>query len=1137
MATFPILVHSGFYKILLEADSSFRGRVRKTLLRLQSGQWGQGTRVKRLAGVGQAVYEARLDRGNRLLFTAVRAADPNDPERLSTHLQIWDAVHHDKVSRRARRNLVPEAEFLDFATLEQFDIADPPPEPAADIDEASTDATEPLLHFLIPPDGFRTRMGEGISGGVRWYLAPPFMLAAETEFQRMLDAGGEELELKLMQDQYAALQMPGPLLLAGGAGSGKTTIAIHRLVEARLQMESGRILYLSYSSWLVDYARRLYGEVMRARGGNPEVDPPDFFTFPEMYRKLIPPDGPGRRANPVHPAAFAAWFRNSGVSLDAALVWEELRSILKGASLNLGHAMLDQSEYEDLGRKRAPLFVNERAQIFAIAQRYQKWLAGQERMDQIDLCRSAFRELRRGRRRKYDAIVCDEVQDLTELEVRFVLSLSADPGLGGVMLAGDMQQIVNPSGFRWAEARESIMKIAGRRKASTPVHLRRNCRSVRPLVELANTVLALRQEIFGRYEEDSAEDAVIEGPAPVQVVEAERSVLAAIRDFGPRCAILVLDEQEGTRLGRILDTTRIFHVRDAKGLEFDTVVLWKLLESESETIGRFGRRDPRTDRDVRLKQFLQHLYVAVTRARRHLAIYEGPDRHPFWNDDRFRGRLESEPAETLSRLFRQSAAPDEWIKEGDYYSERARYRQAAECYRRAGIEEKETDALAMFAESMEDWSEALELWRRNGRIEPQAGLLEKLGRLEEASSLYRELGHTEDAERLEIAVLEKHGRWAEAGKRWQAGGHAAEAARCYQRAGNTNRALAIEAEMAEAAKDWQRAAECWFKLKSYENAARCFRKCHDKPNGALAMARHHESRKAWSKASSAYRRAGDKPKADECRALAIEAEGDYSKAARLWERLGHKKRALQLYRKAGDQTAIDRFAVESADLRHPQLAKVIEFQERGRFRSAIKLAGARRAVIRTRLAKSRRVFTWKEDPVEDRMLDELYRLEAGMYECQALLAEQAQNWTKAVRYWRRARNPERTKAAQEKAIDALDDPAARGKALLRAGEYERAADAFGLAGRPEGQTEAKARLAERQEQWEEAAAYWQSIDREKDHARCMARAASSSENWTEAARWHNAAGQKTLARQAERNARVQGRAEAVRIRKNQPTLF
>jgi len=272
-------------------------------------------------------------------------------------------------------------------------------------------------------------------------------------------------------------------------------------------------------------------------------------------------------------------------------------------------------------------------------------------------------------------------------------------------------------------------------------------------------------------------------------------------------------------------------------------------------------------------------------------------------------------------------------------------------------------------------------------------------------------------------------------------------------------------------------------------------------------------------------------------ALANEAEGDLSKAARLWERLGHKKRALQLYRKAGDQAAIDRFAIKSADLRRPQLAKVIEFQERKQFRSAIKLAGAWRAVIRKRLGTYRRGFTWREDPVEERLLDELYRLEDRIDECQALLAEQSQNWTKAARHWRRIRNIERAEVAQDKAIDELEDPAARGEALLRTGEYERAADAFGLAGRPERQNEAKARLAERQEQWEEAAGYWQSIDREKEHARCMSRAASAAENWTEAARWHYATGQKTLAKQAERTARVQGRAEAVRIRRNQPTLF
>src|SRR2546427_9148472 len=257
-ATYPILIHSGFYKILRHSQTELRVRVRKTLLRLREGQWSGGTQVKSLAGAAQAVFEARVDAGDRLLFTAIRAADSDDPARLTTHLQVWDVVHHDGIRRRMRRNLVPEAEFLDFKSLEEFEITEPPPEPAAALDEVSTDGTEPLLHFLIPPDGFQSRSGEGITGGVRWYLAPELLLADESEFQRMIDQAEGELELKLMRDQYEILRAPGPLLLAGSAGSGKTTIAIHRLVEARSQMDAGPLLDLSYTPWLGGYAPGLF---------------------------------------------------------------------------------------------------------------------------------------------------------------------------------------------------------------------------------------------------------------------------------------------------------------------------------------------------------------------------------------------------------------------------------------------------------------------------------------------------------------------------------------------------------------------------------------------------------------------------------------------------------------------------------------------------------------------------------------------------------------------------------------------------------------------------------------------------------------------------------------------------------------
>ncbi len=497
MSLFPVLLHPDLYRWLRRSDRVERARVWKTLRRLRDGLWGGGTRVKRLRGIGRPVYEARTDAGDRLLFTIVRSALADDPERLGSHLQVWDFVAHDDAERRARRNSSPEAEFLELETLEEFEIDEPPPHPDADFAEIEAGGPEegeradPLLQFLLPPDGAAPEPREGLPGGIRWFRLAPSVLAGEEEFQRLFDEGGEELELKLTREQYEILAAPGPVLLAGSAGSGKTTVAAHRLAAAVSSPGSPSALYLSYSASLVEHARSLVADLLRARGEDPGRNPPDFFTFGDLYCSLIPREFREHQARAMTEELFREWFRKSGRSLDAALVWEELRSILKGSCLSPSKPMLDEAAYFELGRKRAPLFVNERPEIYRIAQRYQEWLAEEGRSDRIDLCRRALAEARHHKGRHWDVVVCDEVQDLTELEVAFVLSLSSRSDLAGVLLTGDTQQIVNPSGFRWAEVRRLAGKTAHLKAAPPVMRLRRNLRSVRPLVELANALLLL----------------------------------------------------------------------------------------------------------------------------------------------------------------------------------------------------------------------------------------------------------------------------------------------------------------------------------------------------------------------------------------------------------------------------------------------------------------------------------------------------------------------------------------------------------------------------------------------------------------------------------------------------------------------
>ena len=142
---FPVLLHPDLYKSLRSSGQAERARVWKTLLRLRDGHWGGGTRVKRLKGIARPVFEARTDSGDRLIFTVVRSALAGSPERLASHLQMWDLVKHE--------------------TLEQFEIDEPPPHPDAAFSDLAADAAnaaegarewnqaDPLLQFLLPPDG------------------------------------------------------------------------------------------------------------------------------------------------------------------------------------------------------------------------------------------------------------------------------------------------------------------------------------------------------------------------------------------------------------------------------------------------------------------------------------------------------------------------------------------------------------------------------------------------------------------------------------------------------------------------------------------------------------------------------------------------------------------------------------------------------------------------------------------------------------------------------------------------------------------------------------------------------------------------------------------------------------------------
>lgn len=1126
----PVLLHSAFYSALRRQPAERRSRFRRLAERLATGRWGGGTRVKKLRGVAKPVFEARHDDGDRVLFTLARSAAP-DGSGLATYLQVWDLVAHDRVSAAAARvNRAPEAEFLDYDELESETTDGPPPHPGATFDEvpaAGPGAPAGVLELMLAPEDIRLPDREEITGGVRWYLLPERLLVADGEWQALMDGGNDELELKLTSEQYGVVRVPGPLLLSGSAGSGKTTVAVHRLAAACAG--PARVLYLTYSSWLRDHARRLFDALRATRGGEPGLAP-DFLTVEELYRRLLGPGGEGEGRVVDYPE-FARWYGDAFRRSDAALAWEEIRSILKGACLDAGRELLRRDEYEALGRKRAPLFAGERPRLYEVARRWQDRLRAAGRVDEIDLCRRAL-AAHRARPSRWDQVVCDEAQDLAEIQVELLLRLHRGERLEGLFLAGDPQQVINPSGFRWAEVRTAIrerLRALGR-PAPALTSLTRNFRSVRGVVELAGEILAVKRERTGRSDGDETEEAAVAGATPVRVEGSEEELAAVVAGFGPRCAVLVGSAAAAARLQSRLDTTRIFTVPDAKGLEFDVVVLWGLVAADPGPWARL--LDPALDlrEDPACRRALHHLYVAVTRARRHLAVYEPAGAPALWTGARFATRLEVEPARSLERLFVHAARPAEWLKEAEYFLERGRPRQAAECFRRAGEARRETECLALHHERAGDGLAAGRLWLELDELARAARCFEEVEAWSDAAALWHKLEDATATQRCWARAAEGARDWAAAGLAWEALSVWAEAARCWGNVGQRSRQLRCLGEADEAQGRWPEAARRWEEVDAWDRAATAWQRGGRPADARRAEALGHEARGRWGEAARAWGELGDHRRAALAAAAAFEAEERWADAARLWEQIGEAGAAARAWRRAG-QPRDAALCEARADLAAGRAARAAEALETLGDLEAAAQAWARAQVVGQAPTKgaplvlpagSTRRWTEGGRPARLHAAARARRWRSALapaerdarirgLACRVCAAEAAGRLEEAESLWAELGDPHQALRCRVQRLEREGRFALAAALLEEHGLFEGAGRAWTAVGETSAATRCEAKRLDKKRRWEEAAALWTSLGDDKSAALCRARLSVSRADYAAAASAFEEAGERDLA--------------------------
>ncbi len=228
-----------------------------------------------------------------------------------------------------------------------------------------------------------------------------------------------------------------PVLLVGSAGSGKTVVALSRLRQA-----TGEVAYITRSAFLADNASRIYRSYDFEREDQEAV----FLSQREYLESIHVPKG-----QPVGFPEFRGFFermRQQCRFADAHQVFEELRGVLSSSP----DGPLTIEQYQTLGVKQSIFSTSEREVIYSLFQKYQEWLKSSG-LYEPNLIAHEYLSLVTPR---FDFVVVDEVQDLTNVELSLILKGLRAPSQ--FVLCGDSNQIVHPNFFSWG----SVIVLARR---------------------------------------------------------------------------------------------------------------------------------------------------------------------------------------------------------------------------------------------------------------------------------------------------------------------------------------------------------------------------------------------------------------------------------------------------------------------------------------------------------------------------------------------------------------------------------------------------------------------------------------------------------------------------------------------------
>lgn len=467
------------------------------------------------------------------------------------------------------------------------------------------------------------------------------------ELRLALAAPWEKWIVFLHPSQRTAVekQHAGPAKVSGGAGTGKTVVALHRAAHLVRTHPRARVLLTTFSTTL---ASRL-----------------------QQSAELLLPAGSAERERltivNLHKLARDVWTRinKRGLKiLEAEVLKRHLEQALRGAGAGAKglsprflkgeweaivqpHGVRTWEQYRAVARtgRGVPLGAKQRKAVWEVLERVVQSVSGSGLLTWDRVCHEVAEHFQRNPKERFDHVVADEVQDFGLADLVLLRALVAE-GKEDLFLCGDMGQRIFKGRSPWAVAG---VDIRGR-----SMKLRLNYRTTEQIQRLADRFLGGKVQDSDGASEERDTLSLLKGPEPEvsgyssagEESQALSDWVQRLMDEGLQHRDIAIFARSEAQLGELAESAleslgvpwaslkdeealaqgavAVGTMHRAKGLEFKAVAVVGCNQGALPSPAAFKDLEDPADLDSAKEQERNLLYVACSRARERLLLsYSG----------------------------------------------------------------------------------------------------------------------------------------------------------------------------------------------------------------------------------------------------------------------------------------------------------------------------------------------------------------------------------------------------------------------------------------------------------------------------------------------------------------------------------